>query len=478
MTPTLGILLAALAQDVPAPPEFREARQLAADGVEKGAAPSCAVAVVRDGRVVWSEGFGWADLEKKTRATADSIYLLASVSKPITATGLMVLKDRGLVDLDAPANRYLGEAKLRSRIGPADEITLRRLANHTSGLATHWNFFYEPLAPPARDESIRRYGFAAWAPGREWIYSNFAYGVLDYVTERVGGVPWRDFMEKEVYDPLGMSRTSDRVRPGREADATAQYDRGTGGRFERVKPYRFDHPGASAIRSSANDLARFMRMHLADGELDGKRVLSAGSAREMRRQTSKRADGGGTGVGWGIDFSSGRTAFTHGGGMPGVTTLVIGYPEDRAATVALANAGGSSLPRQVSQAVASVLLKDPASGKPAPGAAPPARERPAGAWKGKLAHYGGDIDLSLVAGDEVTVALGGRTAKLGKVAFRRGVLTGEMQGAIPTDTGFTGTPTLQFQLYLEGDLLVGVCLAVAPKHFCLPHWVELAPAKE
>lgn len=454
------LLLLLVPQNVPAPPEFQEVRRFIAESVEKGASPSFAVAVVRDGRVVWAEGFGGTG--------ADSVYLLASVSKPITATGLMVLKDRGLIDLDAPANRYLGEAKLRALAGSADEITVRRLANHTGGLVTHWNFFYEGNPPPPRDESIRRYGFAGSPPGKEWIYSNFAFGVLDYITERVAQAPWREFMEKNVYDPLGMKRTSDRVRNG---TAAAPHERDAEGRWTPVKPYTFDHPGASAIWSSANDLAKFLRMHLGDGEADGVRILTAESAREMRRQTSSRADGGGTGVGWGLD----GTSFSHSGGMPGVTTLLVGYPEARAGVVALANASGCPLPQQVSGRVAAVLFKGERPRGRRGRAEPPLSARFTGAWKGKLSHWSGDIPVSLRVDEDfsATVELDGRALKLERVSWRGGVLTGETSADLKTDTGFRGKPTLQFHLRSEGGRVVGVCLALAPKYFCLPHWVEL-----
>jgi CubicO group peptidase (beta-lactamase class C family) len=84
----------ARAQDVAAPAEFAAVRAAIEDGIAKQLAPSCAVAVIRGGEIVWAEGFGWCDPGRKTRATADSVYLLASVSKPLTATALMLLSSR------------------------------------------------------------------------------------------------------------------------------------------------------------------------------------------------------------------------------------------------------------------------------------------------------------------------------------------------------------------------------------------------
>src|SRR2546427_8602320 len=105
--------------------------------------PSLAVAVARDGEILWEEGFGWADREHRVPATEHTMYSLASISKPITATGLMVLKEQGKLDLDRPINDYLGAAKLNAWIGDAADATVRRVANHTSGLPLHWHFFYE-----------------------------------------------------------------------------------------------------------------------------------------------------------------------------------------------------------------------------------------------------------------------------------------------------------------------------------------------
>ncbi len=111
------------------------------------------MAVAHEGEIIWEEGFGWADRENRTPASEHTLYSLASISKPITATGLMLLVERGKVDLDKPIDDYLGEAKLRARVGDASEATVRRVANHTSGLPLHYQFFYEDEvvpAPPAR----------------------------------------------------------------------------------------------------------------------------------------------------------------------------------------------------------------------------------------------------------------------------------------------------------------------------------------
>ena len=104
---------------------------------------SIAVAVARNGRIIWEEGFGFADIERRTPATPTTLYSMASISKPLTATGVMKLVEQGKIDLDRPANDYLGSAKITGLAGSASDATVRRVMSHTAGLPLHYRFFYE-----------------------------------------------------------------------------------------------------------------------------------------------------------------------------------------------------------------------------------------------------------------------------------------------------------------------------------------------
>src|SRR4051812_24773894 len=112
--------------------------------------PSVAIAVAKDGKIIWEPGFGLANKQKEIPATADTLYSLASVTKPLTGTALMTLVHDGKVDLDRPVNDYLGDAKIIARIGNVRAATARRVANHSSGLPTHYQWFYanEPWRRP------------------------------------------------------------------------------------------------------------------------------------------------------------------------------------------------------------------------------------------------------------------------------------------------------------------------------------------
>ena len=105
--------------------------------------PSLAIAVAKDGKIIWEEAWGMADRENQIPATPHTMYSLASISKPITATGIMVLVEKGLIDIDDPANNYLGSAQLNGHSFNAKGATVRRLLDHSSGLPLHYQFFYE-----------------------------------------------------------------------------------------------------------------------------------------------------------------------------------------------------------------------------------------------------------------------------------------------------------------------------------------------
>src|SRR5437660_618195 len=118
--------------------------------VDRGEVPSLSVAVAKDEKIIWEEGFGWADREKRIAATEHTRYSLLSITKPFTATALMLLVNSGKVDLDKSINDYLGDAKVTGN------ATVRSVANHTSGLPIHFQFFYadEPYRPPSMEETI------------------------------------------------------------------------------------------------------------------------------------------------------------------------------------------------------------------------------------------------------------------------------------------------------------------------------------
>ncbi|MFN3326264.1 MAG: serine hydrolase domain-containing protein [Bryobacteraceae bacterium] len=422
-------------------------------------APSLAVAVARRGEVLWEEAFGWADKEEGIRANEHTVYSLASISKPITATGLMVLASEGRIGLDEPVNRYLGAAKLTARVGRAEEATVRRVANHTSGLPLHYQFFYadEAYPVPTPEETIRRYGRLVAAPGERYEYSNLGYGVLGYLIERVSGQGFAEFMRERVFEPLGLRR----MWIGNGAiGAAVRYD--DDGR--PIPDYDVDHPGASSAFASVHDLLRFGMFHAKAGGRAA--VLDEAAIEAMQIPTAETLDGGGYGIGWSIEERDGYRRVSHTGGMGGVRTVLVLVPSEGIVVAALCN-GPSSLPMRVSDEILAMML--PRRGGEGLAAAPAKRLRfrPGpewiGTWEGTLEDYRErhPVRVEITRAGEVMVELDGQPrAAMAGVRWSDGSVTGRVPVSIDTEDAERTRHFVILTLKLRGDVLNGPATAI------------------
>ena len=472
--------------------QFEPVRQRITKALAESNLPSIAVAVAKDGQIIWEQGFGLADRENRTPASEHTLYSVASVSKPITATGLMLLVQQGRVDLDKPLDDYLGEAKLKARVGNSAEATVRRVANHTAGLPLHYQLFFsdESYQPPSRDETIRRFGNLVTAPGERYQYSNLGYGMLDYVIERVSQKKYADFMREEVFLPLGMTHTSVDIAPGFEPHQAIRYTP----EGKRIPFYTFDHPGASAVYSSAHDLARFAMFHMKEHLADQRPILGDESIDAMQVSTSGDEESG-YGIGWGsFTNERGYACVQHTGGMAGVATCVQFVPAERLAVVVLANSR-SPLAYRLPDMITDILLPDRAAGDEkkesqeeqkkdsepggnANGFVPSAEL--IGTWNGELVTYQGETSLRLIVQDDgdVHVRLGQQLQTLlSNVSDRDGYLRGRFAGKVPYEDHRGRDYHIHLELKLRDNKLNGsaktITLPDAWGDNAVTHWVEV-----
>ena len=482
-------------------PDFSSVRDEIRSALVAWDQPSMAVAVAVGGEVVWEEGFGWADRERRIPATEHTMYSLASISKPITATGLMVLVERGLVDLDAPANDYLGPAKIDGRAWDAARATVRRVASHTAGLPLHYQFFYEdePYRRPHMDETIRHYANLVTAPDERWNYSNLGYGILDYIIERVSGQSYPDFMRDEVFQPLGLTRTSVGIGPGLEDFTATRYATDQ----SPIPFYDFDHPGGSAVFSSAHDLVRFGMFHLGRDLDDQRRIISDAAIDAMRRPIRESAPGNEYGLGWALrTLPGGLRLQRHGGGMGGVRTELAIAPEENAAVVVLSNSA-TPLTGYISNLLWHTLYPDAVPKPTRPQVPDPHRlEREgileeggdaaapliaftpmpdlAGDWVGEVDTHLGPHRLALAIDDggRVHVQLGDQLwTLLNNARFDGEYLRGGFKGDIGTEDANRTDYVLSLELRLRDDILNGAVTAITLPNVrlgnALTHWAEL-----
>ncbi len=465
---------------------FDPVRAVIRQVMDSAAIPGLGVALAQNGRIVWEEGFGWADRERMIPATQHTMFSLASISKPFTATGLMRLVEEGKVDLDAPANRYLGVGKLTGLAGDAEQATVRRVMSHTAGLPLHYRFYYagDGYAEPPMDLTIARYGILVSPPGQFYQYSNLGYGIVDQIIERVSGVSYRDYMRTRVFLPLGLTRTSVHLDPGLEPYAAQRYD----SQLKPIPYYDFDHDGGSAIYASAHDLVRFGMFHLKEHLPDQQRILADSTIDLMHRSITPPGAGTEYGLGWFSLNDMGWRRLTHTGGMPGVSTVIGLYPAERVAAVVLANKAAAPVGR-IAQEILSVTLPkaygDSLRARRAQ-ARRPQEQTPftppselVGEWKGTVRTWRSTLQFTLTikADGDVHVAMADQPPGLvSELSWTDGLLTGRFPGTIPTPDARMYPHSILLQLRLLDGKLKGQASAQdteEPVHFALTSYVEL-----
>ena len=333
--------------------------QTITDFMRKFAIPGGAVAVLRDGKLIYARGFGYADVENKTPAQPDALFRIASVSKPITAAAIMKLVEEGKLELDdrvAPFIAHLTPAPGATGDPRWEQITIRHLLNHTGGWDRNRpNGGFDPIdrpaiaaaavnAPaPASSETLIRYmkGMPLdFDPGEKWAYSNFGYIILGRVIERVSGMPYEEYVRARVLQPVGANRT----QQGRSrmhdalADEVKYYWPGAGVNAplvpsvfpgEGMVPFNYGGfhleagDASGAWVSSTVDLLRFLAG--VDGRANRPDILSAGLVAEMT-STGPAVCGNGSchyGAGWFVRPTQGDANWWHGGTLPGTTGMLV-----------------------------------------------------------------------------------------------------------------------------------------------------------
>ena len=426
--------------------------------------PGLAVAVVKDGEIVFAKGFGWADKENRRKADEHTAYSIASISKPITATGIQLLAQAGKIEIDQPANKYLGKAKIRNPFGEADEISVRQLLNHTSGLGLHFQFYYQAdgYPVPNRDTTIRHYGIATRKPGETYYYCNLGYGILDYIIARRSGRDYPQFIQQALFDPMGMKHSFIGLPTGKRNNVAVRYDR----QGNAIPLYEFDHDGGSAVYASAYDLALFALLHLGDAFQE---VLSPKHVQQMKEPTGEIGPGSGYGMGWRMDKGD-YEIVSHTGGMPGVATRLSLVPEQKLAVVSLSNKE-SSLPHQAVKKILSEMLDNYPYDRP--NLLLPARRKsiPAfkagddfiGTWSGRIETYEGPRQLQLWIGRDGDCRArieGQLVTVITNPGLNGGMLTGIFSGDLQTSDTSRVKHLLRLRLQCKDDELVGAVEAV------------------
>jgi CubicO group peptidase (beta-lactamase class C family) len=293
--------------------------------------PGVAVAVTQSGRLIRAQGFGVADVERRTPVTADTGFHTGSIGKPFTAMAILDLVEDGRLTLDDSIVTFFDRA-------PPDwrSITIRHLLTHTSGLQNYVQVLPSTSSEYTNEELVRLVASQplAFKPGTDQRYSNSGYLLLGFIVEKVTGVHLGDFLAREIFAPLAMTST---VMVGRHAPTKAPAARGyrlTDGVAQPIEnPSRsLNSTGDGSLSSTVIDLAKW------DVALNDDRLLRASSRQLMwSRATLNDGTTRGYGFGWILTAHQGHRIVEHGGTWQGFSGHVARYVSDRISVIVLTN---------------------------------------------------------------------------------------------------------------------------------------------
>ncbi len=383
MRPSLAVLLFVLAPGLAAAqnPRVAQALDLVKTWLDAQRAyqqiPGLSAAIVRDQDVIWSGGFGVTDLEKKTPATASTIYSICSISKLFTSVAVLQLRDAGQLRLDDPVSKHLPWFSSLKRLKPeAGEITVEGLLTHASGLPRESDHPYwtGPEFPfPTRDQIISGLSHQeSLYPAETYFqYSNLGITLAGEIVSAASGRPYADYVRERVLTPLGLtSTTSEMPEAERGRRLATGYSALTRSGVRNKVPF-FQARGiapAAGFASTVEDLARFASWQfkvLAGGSSD---VMRLATLREMHRVHWVDPEFETTwGLGFAVAREDGKTFVGHGGSCPGYRSQLTLRPVDKIAVAVAANAmvDAGGFAQTIYDIVAPVLAaKAPASPDP------------------------------------------------------------------------------------------------------------------
>jgi D-alanyl-D-alanine carboxypeptidase len=361
--------------------------------------PGLSIGIVYNQDLIWSKGYGFADLKNKVPAGLSTLYRIASISKLFTATAALQLQDAGKLTLDDPVAKHLAWFKIRAAQAAGSPITIRHLLTHTSGLPREaLGLNWTDLKFPAREAMMRGVAEqdAVFPAEKERKYSNLGFALAGEIVTVVSGEPWHEYVQNHILRPLGMTATRTMPEAGLAGLATG-YGRRVPGNSREVMPFvdiAAERP-AGNLASSVEDLAEFVALQFREEPAGGKQILKGSTLEEMHRVHWLKPDWQ---SGWGLGFSVRRVGsqvrIGHGGSLPGHRTQIEFVVAEKLGLILLTNANDGEPLRYVNQAFALLspaFAKLAAASKAAP-AADPSWEKYVGAYTSKQS----DINIRIL----------------------------------------------------------------------------------
>lgn len=322
--------------------------------VDAGLAPGMAVAVSQGEWVLYSGGFGVADLETGRRVSADSTFYIASSTKALTASAVVLMAARGELDLSAPITRYLSDLRFREPLD-AGAVTLQHLLTMTDGIEQRGpvvvrTAYTGDFTPELLISLLTEYGPSE--AGNQFSYRNLGYNILGLALDPDDGHGWKEVVRREVLEPLNMVSTSAQVSAFNPERLAMPHELGPGSEWRRVQLGKTDANlhAAGGHFTSARDLIRFVAAHASDGRLEGERVFPAVAIASTHKPQAEQERSFGPynrfawGYGWDLASWEGKTIVQRFGAFSGYRSHMSFEPTSGLGVVVLTNGGEIASP--------------------------------------------------------------------------------------------------------------------------------------
>ncbi|SYZ72656.1 Beta-lactamase [Candidatus Zixiibacteriota bacterium] len=327
--------------------------------------PGLGLAIVKDGKVIFAEGFGYRKVKDKLPVTSATLFAIGSSTKAFTTMIMGMLVDDGKVEWDKPVRNYIPWFKMKDQFA-SERMTPRDLVTHRSGLPRHDLVWYNNLTA-SRKDFVERLQYLE--PNKDFRtdfqYQNLMFMTAGYLEEQLTAKSWEDNVRERIFNPLGMTASNFSVLESQKAADYALPYKEEDSVVNEIPFRQITQMGpAGSINSNLNDMAKWVMLHLNNGKVGDKQLVSAAQLTQMHTpymaisqpQMYEEVSLAGYGLGWFIASYRGHTRVYHGGNIDGFSALVSLYPQDNLGIVVLTNMDGTPVTGIANHRAADLML--------------------------------------------------------------------------------------------------------------------------
>lgn len=346
------LFLPLTAENAPKKVDLKSLDEFITDVMEEWKVPGLGISIVKEGKLIYSKGFGFRDVDRGLEVTPKTLFAIGSCSKAFTAVTMGILIDEGKLDWDKPVQEFLPAFKLKDPFA-AERMTPRDLVCHRSGLPRHDFMWYNSSF--TRKQLFKRLQYLE--PSKDfrtnYQYQNLMFMTAGYLVGQIAGTTWEEFVKERIFEPLGMEESNFSVEDSKKAEDFALPYMKKEDKVIEIPFRNIDNVGpAGSINSSVTDMANWLLLNLNKGKFEEKQIISENNLNEIhspqmiisKRIRYKDLFYSMYGMGWGITAYRGHLMLSHGGGIDGFTALVSLLPKDNMGLVILTNRGDNPVP--------------------------------------------------------------------------------------------------------------------------------------